>query len=97
MVDVALGVLAAGVVLVQATLLSRIVARSFGGASLEDVSVDLVLLVLAFAARGLLAWGFEVAGRRAAGTTLSQLRLSLVERRLRDEPSALDGAPTNSL
>ena len=96
-VDVALGVLAAGVVLVQATLLSRIVARSFDGASLEDVSVDLVLLVLAFAARGLLAWGFEVAGRRAAATTLSQLRLSLVERRLRDEPSALDGAESAEL
>jgi ATP-binding cassette, subfamily C, bacterial CydD len=97
LVDVAFGVLAAGIVLVQATLLSRIVARSFHGASLEDVSGELLLLSLAFAARGLVAWGFEVTGRRAAATTLSQLRLSLVERRLRDEPSALDGAESAEL
>ena len=38
-----------------------------------------------------------MAGRRAAATTLSQLRLSLVERRLRDEPSALDGAESAEL
>jgi ABC-type transport system involved in cytochrome bd biosynthesis fused ATPase/permease subunit len=48
--------------------------------------------VLVFAARGLLAWGFEVAGRRAAWTVLSELRLALVERRLRSQPAALDGA-----
>ena len=39
----------------------------------------------------LLAWGFEVAGRRAASTVLSELRLALVERRLRTQPAALDG------
>jgi ATP-binding cassette, subfamily C, bacterial CydD len=90
-VDTAIGLATALLVLLQATLLARIVARAFYGASLRDVSDELVLLVLAFAGRGLLAWGFEVAGRRAASTVLSELRLALVERRLRAEPAALDG------
>ena len=89
--DVVLGLLGAVLVLVQATLLARIVARAFEGASLADVSRDLVLLALAFAGRGALAWGFELAGRRAAASVLSELRLALVRRRLRDQPLALDG------
>jgi ATP-binding cassette, subfamily C, bacterial CydD len=90
--DVAIGVAMALVVLAQATLLARVVARSFHGASLSDVSTDLVLLGLAFALRGVLAWGFEVAGRLGAIGVLSQLRLELVEHRLRVQPAALDGA-----
>jgi ATP-binding cassette subfamily C protein CydD len=89
--DVALGLAAAVLVLFQATLLARVVAQAFAGASLQDVSRDLVLLALAFAGRGLLAWGFELAGRRAASSVLSELRLALVERRLREQPLALDG------
>jgi ATP-binding cassette, subfamily C, bacterial CydD len=89
--DVGLGLAAAILVLLQATLLARVVARAFTGASLRDVSRDLVLLALAFAGRGLLAWGFELAGRRAASSVLSELRLALVERRLRHQPLALDG------
>jgi thiol reductant ABC exporter CydD subunit len=45
-----------------------------------------------FAARAVLAWGFEVAGRRAASDVLSELRLELVEQRLRRQPVASDGA-----
>ena len=89
--DAALGVATALVVLVQATLLARIVVSAFDGASLRAVATDLALLALAFAARGGLAWAFEVAGARAATDVLSQLRLELVERRLRTQPSALDG------
>jgi ATP-binding cassette subfamily C protein CydD len=89
--DAALGVATALVVLVQATLLARIVVSAFEGASLRAVATDLALLALAFAARGGLAWAFEVAGARAATDVLSQLRLELVERRLRTQPSALDG------
>ena len=89
--DVVLGLVAAVLVLVQATLLARIVARAFEGASLPNVSRDIVLLALAFAGRGALAWGFELAGRRAAASVLSELRLALVTRRLRDQPLALDG------
>jgi len=90
--DTAIGLATALLVLLQATLLATIVARAFRGAPLDDVSGELILLVLAFAGRGLLAWGFEVAGRRAAWTVLSELRLALVERRLRAQPAALDGA-----
>jgi ATP-binding cassette, subfamily C, bacterial CydD len=90
-VDTAIGLGTAVLVLIQATLIARIVARSFAGAALEALTVELVLLVLAFAGRGALAWGFEVAGRRAATTVLSELRLALVGQRLRAQPGALDG------
>jgi thiol reductant ABC exporter CydD subunit len=89
--DAAIGVVASLLVLAQATLLALVVARAFDGAPLGALRTELVLLVLVFAARGACAWGFEVAGRRAAGSVLSELRLALVERRLRSQPAALDG------
>jgi ATP-binding cassette, subfamily C, bacterial CydD len=89
--DVALGIAAAFLTLAQATLLARIVARAFDGASLDAVATALALLALVFALRGIIAWGFEVAGARAASTVLSELRLELVARRLRTQPAALDG------
>ena len=91
-VDAGLGVVMALLVLAQAVLLARVVARSFEGASLHQVATPLVLLVAVVVARSLGAWGFEVAGRRAAGDVISQLRLDVVETRLRREPTALDGA-----
>src|SRR5262249_14990372 len=90
--DVVLGLASALLVLVQATLLARVVAQAFSGASLADVSRDVVLLALAFAGRGALAWGFELAGRRAATSVLSELRLAVVERRLRDGPDGTEAA-----
>ena len=89
--DVALGLGTAGLVLLQATLIADIVSRAFDGAPLREVRGELVLLAVSFAARGVFAWGFEVAGRRAASSVLSNLRLALVERRLRSQPAALDG------
>jgi len=90
--DTAVGIASAALVLLQAILIGRIVAQAFAGAGLAEVSSDLALLALTFCARSLTAWVFEVAGRRAASTVLSELRLALVERRLRDEPLALDRA-----
>ena len=90
--DTALGLATALLVLAQAVLLARVAARAFGGASLSDVSLPLELLVAVVAARAATAWGFEAVGRRAATGVLSQLRLDLVEARLRDHPAALDGA-----
>ncbi|HSB38095.1 MAG TPA: thiol reductant ABC exporter subunit CydD [Gaiellaceae bacterium] len=90
-VDAALGLATAILVLVQATLLASIVARAFDGAALGELVGDLVALALVFAARGILGWGFEVAGARAASSVLSELRLELVARRLRGQPLALDG------
>ncbi len=90
--DVLLGLGTTALILAQATLLASVVARAFAGAPPRDLSTDVVLLAAVFALRGGLAWGFEVAGRRAAATTQSGLRLELAERRLRDRPAALDGA-----
>ncbi len=95
--DVALGVLAALLVLAQAVLIARVAARAFGGAPLPEVTLPLVLLVAAAAGRGAAAWGFEAVGRRAATSVLSGLRLELVERRLRDRPAALDGAESGEV
>ena len=95
--DVLLGVVAAGLLLIQATLIARIVTRAFEGASLGAVSTELALLALAFAMRGLVAWGFEATGRRAASSVLSELRMALVERRLRGQPAALDGVEGGEL
>jgi ATP-binding cassette, subfamily C, bacterial CydD len=95
--DAVLGASSAALVLLQAVLIARIVAQAFSGASLSAVSFDLVLLGLAFAGRSILSWGFELAGRRAASTVLSELRLELVERRLRSQPLALDGAEAGEI
>ena len=89
--DAALGIGAAVLTIAQAALLAWIVARAFDGARLADLAPWLVVLAATFAARALLGWGFEVAGRRAAASVLSQLRLELAEQRLRDQPLALDG------
>ena len=76
--DVAVGLATALLVLVGATLLARVIAGAAAGDSLADVSGELVALAVVFALRGVSAWAFEVAGRRAAATTLSELRLALV-------------------
>ena len=95
--DALLGVVAALLVLAQAVLLARVAARGFGGASLADVAWPLATLVAVVLARAVTAWGFETAGRRAATQVVSQLRLDLVEARLRHRPTALDGAESAEL
>jgi thiol reductant ABC exporter CydD subunit len=91
-VDVALGIATALAVLLQAAMLARIVARVFDGVALRRLWPELALLVTAFAVRGACAWGMEIAGRRAAWSVLSELRLALVAKRLRSQPLAADGA-----
>jgi ATP-binding cassette, subfamily C, bacterial CydD len=90
-VDSVLGIGTALAVLLQATLLARIVARAFDGAPVAGLWREFVLLVAAFVIRGALGWGMEVAGRRAAWSVLSELRLALVEKRLRSQPTSTDG------
>ena len=91
-VDVVLGVIAALLVLAQAVLIATVAARAFDGAALDELTVPLALLVAASIGRAAAASGFEIVGRRAATDVLATLRLELVERRLRDQPAALDGA-----
>ena len=95
--DVAAGLGVALLVVVQAWLLARIVAGTFAGARAADLVEEIVLLAAAFAARGALGWGIEVAGRRAASAVLSELRLALAARRLRGRPAALDGVPAGEI
>ena len=95
--DAVLGVLGALLVLAQATLLARIVARAWGGATLDSLRGDLVALAAVVAARAALAWGFEVVGRRAAASVLGDLRMALVRRRLHDAPAALDGVQSGEI
>ena len=90
-VDTILGIVTALAVLAQATLLARIVARAFYGAPLRSLGLDFILLTGAFALRAACGWGMEVAGRRAAWSVLSELRLALAEKRLRGAPIAVDG------
>jgi thiol reductant ABC exporter CydD subunit len=95
--DAVLGIAAALLVLAQALLIARIVARSFAGASLGAVQTSLLLLAAVVAARAAIAWGFEVAGRRGAARIISRLRCDLVAQRLRDHPAALDGAEASQV
>ncbi|HUA47659.1 MAG TPA: thiol reductant ABC exporter subunit CydD [Solirubrobacteraceae bacterium] len=91
-VDVALGIATALAVLLQATMLARIIARAFDGAPVRHLWPEFAVLLAAFALRGACVWGMEVAGRRAAWSVLSELRLALVQKRLRSQPIATDGA-----
>jgi ATP-binding cassette subfamily C protein CydD len=95
--DTALGVATVVPVIATAVLLARIVAGVADGASLAALRDDLALLALAFAVRGALGWGMEVAGRRAAADVLSELRLELVERRLDAHPIAVDGTEAGEI
>ena len=95
--DVAIGCATALLVLVQATLLARVIAGSFSGATLGELRLWLGLLLVAFAGRACLAWSFEAVGRLAATSVLSRLRLDLAARRLADQPAALDGAQSGEL
>jgi ATP-binding cassette, subfamily C, bacterial CydD len=95
--DAALGLVAALLVLAQAVFLARVAAEAFDGASLGAVTVPLALLLAAVTGRAAAAWGFEVVGRRAATSVQSQLRVELVEKRLRSRPAALDGAESAEL
>ena len=84
-VDAVLGVVAGLFVLAQAIFLARIAARSFDGARLEELVMPLALFVGATLGRAAAAWGFEVAGRRAATDVLADLR-----------PDVLDGGGRES-
>ncbi len=88
--DTVLGVATVVPILVFATLLAHVVARAFAGASLRSLWLYIVVIALTFLVRGALAWSMEVAGRRAASSVLSELRLALVSKRLREQPAALD-------
>jgi ATP-binding cassette, subfamily C, bacterial CydD len=91
-VDCALGIGTALAVLLGATMLARIAARAFHGTPIRALWPDFAVLVIAFVVRGAFVWAMEIAGRRAAWSVLSELRLAVATRRVQTQPLAVDGA-----
>ena len=89
-VTVGLGAVATALLIAQATLLARVVARVFlEGAGLADVRGELAWLVAVAIGRGLAAAGFEATGRIGAASVMSGLRERLVEKLLLERPGGL--------
>ena len=84
---VPLGVAMALTIVVQATLLGRIVEDVFlGHSDLSGVALPLALLAASALARGVFAWAFEAGGHVTASATASALRRRLVRHALGDRP-----------
>jgi ATP-binding cassette, subfamily C, bacterial CydCD len=80
-VAVALGSLAALLIVAQAWLIADIVAEAFlGGRSLSALSAPMAALLAVVLARALVAWATELAAARASAAAKSQLRAGLLER-----------------
>ncbi len=87
---VVLGVAAGALLIAQAALLARLIAGAVeGGQSLEGLRRPLLALGAVVVARALVAAGFEISGRRAAGRVMRELRASLGEHVLRVRPTGL--------
>jgi thiol reductant ABC exporter CydD subunit len=88
----ALGVLAVGLVVAQASLLaSAITAVYLDGAGLADLRGDLVALAATVAGRAVLAWAQEAASHRAAVAVKTELRGRLLAHVARLGPAWLQG------
>lgn len=95
---IALGLLSTALVVAQATLLAHVVARVFvGGATLSDVSSSIWWLAGVSAGRGLVAAGFESAGRYGAARVMAGLRERLVRHLLLARPGGLQDEQAGEL
>jgi ATP-binding cassette subfamily C protein CydD len=88
-VTVVLGLVATGLILIQASLLARLLAGAATGTGLTVLAGALVALVVVLAARAAAGYGGEVTALRAAAAVKSQLRRRLVDHALRLGPSWL--------
>ena len=88
-VAVLLGLAAAVLLVAQAVLLARVIAGAVDGQGLTGLRRPLVLLGVVTVARALVAGGFEVSGRRAAGHVMRELRARLSEHLLRARPTGM--------
>ena len=87
---VGLGAATTALLIAQATLLARVVARVFlEGAGLSDVRGELAWLAAVAVGRGLASAGFEATGRIGAARVMSGLRRRLVEKLLLERPGGL--------
>ncbi|HYJ75094.1 MAG TPA: thiol reductant ABC exporter subunit CydD [Kineosporiaceae bacterium] len=87
-VDVALGLLATGLLIAQAVIVATLVAHAFDGARAGAVAPLLVALAGVVAVRAVLSGATETIGRQAAGRVMSDLRRALVRSRLAGAPAA---------
>ncbi len=97
-VTVALGLVATALIVAQATLLAHVVTRVFlDGATLADVAPSLWWLAAVSVARGLVAAGFEVAGRHGAARVMAGLRERLMRHLLLARPGDLQDEQAGEL
>ena len=88
----ALGAVTAGLVVLQALLLARVIAGvAMDGQTLSDVRSALLILPVLVLARSAVSWAQDRFGHRAATTVIAQLRERVVEHVTRLGPAALDG------
>ncbi|TGA92710.1 hypothetical protein, partial [Streptomyces palmae] len=84
--SVALGLVGAGLVIAQATLIAEVVVDAFRprpggsalGAGVDELTGPLLLLAAVAVGRAAVSWLTELAAHRAAATVKSQLRERLV-------------------
>ncbi|MFJ4687604.1 thiol reductant ABC exporter subunit CydD [Streptomyces sp. NPDC088789] len=95
---VGLGVLGAGLVIVQAMLIAEVVVGAFqDGLSVGDLRTPLLLLIAVAAGRALVSWLTELAAHRASAAVKSELRGRLLERAAALGPGWLSDQRTGSL
>ena len=76
---VALGALNALLVIASAWLLARVIVQiAAEGATVADMTPELLALAGAFLVRGAVQWGFELSGRLGAERVMSDLRAGVV-------------------
>ena len=93
-----LGAATAVLLVVQASLLGKVIAGSFpGGDTLGDVASILWTLAAVVILRALCAGGFETSGRIGAGRVMSELRLRITRHLLGARPTGLRDQRTGEL
>jgi len=86
---VLLGLLGAGLVVAQATLLAATIARAVGGAGLAELRTGLVALGAVVALRALTTWAADLAAQRTSAAVKSQLRGRLLGHLVRTRGAGL--------
>jgi thiol reductant ABC exporter CydD subunit len=81
-VDVALGLVATGLLITQAVIVASLVATAFDGGPAGQAAPWVAALAAVVAVRAVLSGATETIGRRAASGVMSELRLALVTSRL---------------
>ncbi|MFJ8742870.1 thiol reductant ABC exporter subunit CydD [Embleya sp. NPDC127516] len=95
---VVLGTAGAGLVLVQAGLLARVIVAAFEeGAAVADLWPELGLLAAVVAARSAISWLTEVIAHRTSAAVKSQLRSRLLAHVVRLGPAWLDNERSGEL